>query len=122
MAKTTVATDLREAFHLPRPTWQQVVALQEETHPDIPLDDFSIDIVTSEMPISFLRPDPRCPKGQQRRVNAVLEFYFTVTIKGSLKKNPEKLCTYKTGFSGSASGTKARIKAGSYKEGECEKE
>lgn len=53
--------------------------------------------------------------------NAVIEYYFTVTIKRKLEKSSDKKCSYVTDFSLAASATRARIKAGSYKEGKCEK-
>jgi hypothetical protein len=120
MAKRELeTTEAGTFYHLPRPAWHLVTRFQEQTHPDIPLDDFSIDLVVREVRRTGSRDDPRCPKGQRREISFVIELYFTITIKGKLVKNPEVECTYKEELTFQASGLKARIKEGSYREGDC---
>jgi hypothetical protein len=107
-----------ESFHLPRPVWPAVQEQQKETHPDIPLDDFSIDVVIGQQKIDATRPDTRCASGE-RKIEFTLEFYVTVTIKGKVVKDPDRECSYKTDFVATTSPVKSRVKPGSYKEGDC---
>lgn len=107
------------SFHLPRPSWHFLTAFQAQTHPDIPLDDFSTDIVLSEVRQTTRRNDPRCPEGQAREISFVMQLYFTVNIKGKFTKNPEVECQHTLDITITTSAIKARIKEGSYREGDC---
>jgi hypothetical protein len=117
IAKVPTVTD-GHPFHLPPKTWELVQACQAETHPDIPLDPFSIDIVTGQTHIKTKRGDPRCPSGM-RFVEFDVETYITVTITGKFIKDPSVECSYQTNWQATVTPTKARVKAGTYKEGEC---
>jgi hypothetical protein len=108
-----------ESFHLPRLVWSAVQEQQRETHPDIiPLDDYSLEVVIGQQKIEGTRPDPRCPSGE-RKIEFVVEFYVVVTIKGKATKDPDKKCSYKTDYTVTTSPMKSRVKAGTYKEGDC---
>ena len=119
MARPAIPTiPAGESFHLPQLVWGAVQQQQKQTHPDIPLDDFSTEIAIGEQKIEATRPDPRCDSGE-RKMEFVVEFYVVVTIKGKATKDPEKECSYKTDYTVTTSEVKSRVKPGSYKEGDC---
>lgn len=106
-------------FHLADAAWQYVQWIRQETHPDIPFETFTTEVVLKEQPVTGqFRDDPTCESGQ-RSIEYVLQTYYTVTISGSITKDPDTFCSYKLELSVKTGPTKARVKPGSYKDLDC---
>ena len=79
-----------------------------ESHPDVPIDDHTEDIVFGSGTFTGTIPDPTCDSGK-RKVTVKVEMYRTMTVKGKMVKDPAKNCGYKADWDAQWGPLKARI-------------